>query len=131
MDAQEAERAGLVSRVVPADKLLEEALGVAAKIASYSLPVAMMIKESSTAPTRPLSEGRAVRAAPVPFAVRARRPEGRHGGLVEKRPAKFTGRQGGPGTPPGIHCPAASQPVYPRLRFSPTRPAGRVRMKSS
>jgi len=46
MDAQEAERAGLVSRVVPAEKLMEEALGVAAKIASYSLPVAMMIKES-------------------------------------------------------------------------------------
>jgi len=46
MDAQEAERAGLVSRVVPADKLMEEALAVAAKIASYSLPVVMMLKES-------------------------------------------------------------------------------------
>jgi enoyl-CoA hydratase len=46
LDAQEAERAGLVSRVVPLDKLMEEALGVAAKIASYSLPVAMMLKES-------------------------------------------------------------------------------------
>src|SRR5689334_8134302 len=46
MDAQEAERAGLVSRVVPADKLQEEALAVATKIASYSLPVVMMIKES-------------------------------------------------------------------------------------
>jgi enoyl-CoA hydratase len=46
MDAQEAERAGLVSRVVPADKLMEEALAVAQKVAGYSLPVAMMIKES-------------------------------------------------------------------------------------
>src|SRR6266850_2296121 len=46
MDAQEAERAGLVSRVVPLDKLMEEALAVAAKIAGYSLPVVMMIKES-------------------------------------------------------------------------------------
>src|SRR3954447_14414046 len=46
MDAQEAERAGLVSRVVPLDKLMDEALGVAAKIAGYSLPVVMMIKES-------------------------------------------------------------------------------------
>jgi enoyl-CoA hydratase len=46
MDAQEAERAGLVSRVVPLDKLQEEALGVAEKIAGYSLPVVMMIKES-------------------------------------------------------------------------------------
>ena len=46
MDAQEAERAGLVSRVVPLDKLMEEALGVAARIAAYSAPVAMMIKEA-------------------------------------------------------------------------------------
>jgi enoyl-CoA hydratase len=46
MDAQEAERAGLVSRVVPLDKLMEEALGVAEKIAGYSLPVVMMMKES-------------------------------------------------------------------------------------
>lgn len=46
MDAAEAERAGLVSRVVPLDKLLEEAMAVADKIAAYSLPVVMMIKES-------------------------------------------------------------------------------------
>ena len=46
MDAQEAERAGLVSRIVPNDKLMEEALAVAEKIAAYSLPVVMMIKES-------------------------------------------------------------------------------------
>ena len=46
MDAQEAERAGLVSRVVPPDKLMEEAKAVAEKIASYSLPVAMMAKEA-------------------------------------------------------------------------------------
>jgi len=46
MDAAEAERAGLVSRVVPADKLLDEALAAATAIASMSLPVAMMIKES-------------------------------------------------------------------------------------
>jgi enoyl-CoA hydratase len=46
MDAQEAERAGLVSRVVPLEKLMGEALAVAEKIAGYSLPVVMMIKES-------------------------------------------------------------------------------------
>ncbi|HTM61438.1 MAG TPA: enoyl-CoA hydratase [Burkholderiales bacterium] len=46
MDAQEAERAGLVSRVVPLEKLMEEVMAVAEKIASYSLPVVMMIKES-------------------------------------------------------------------------------------
>ena len=46
MDAAEAERAGLVSRVVPADKLLEEALAAATVIAAMSLPIVMMIKES-------------------------------------------------------------------------------------
>jgi enoyl-CoA hydratase len=46
MDAMEAERAGLVSRVVPADKLLDEAIAAAATIAGMSLPIAMMIKES-------------------------------------------------------------------------------------
>ena len=46
MDAREAERAGLVSRVVPAGKLMEEAIAVAEKVASYSLPVAMMAKEA-------------------------------------------------------------------------------------
>ncbi|MFC0667732.1 enoyl-CoA hydratase [Azotobacter chroococcum] len=46
MDAQEAERCGLVSRLVPADKLIEEALAAAAKIAQMSAPIAMMAKES-------------------------------------------------------------------------------------
>jgi enoyl-CoA hydratase len=46
MDAQEAERAGLVSRVVPADKLLEEALGIANTISEYPLAAVMMAKES-------------------------------------------------------------------------------------
>jgi len=46
MDAAEAERIGLVSRVVPADKLIEEALAAAETIAGFSLPVVMMIKES-------------------------------------------------------------------------------------
>lgn len=46
MDADEAERAGLVARVVPADKVLDEALSVAETISGFSLPVVMMIKES-------------------------------------------------------------------------------------
>jgi len=45
MDAEEAERAGLVARVVPAARLLDEALEAAAAIASYSLPSVMMAKE--------------------------------------------------------------------------------------
>lgn len=46
MDAQEAERAGLVSRVVPAERVVQEALEAAATIAEYSLPAVMMAKES-------------------------------------------------------------------------------------
>ncbi|AQV95716.1 enoyl-CoA hydratase [Cupriavidus necator] len=58
MDAAEAERAGLVSRVVPADKLLDEVLAAAETIAGFSLPVVMMIKESvNTAYETTLAEG--------------------------------------------------------------------------
>ena len=46
IDAQEAERAGLVARIIAADKLLEETLAAAATIAGFSSPVVMMIKES-------------------------------------------------------------------------------------
>jgi enoyl-CoA hydratase len=46
MDATEAERCGLVSRVVPAADLVEEALKAAAKIAEFSLPAVMMAKEA-------------------------------------------------------------------------------------
>ncbi len=46
MDAAEAERAGLVSRVVPAKKLMEEAMGAAAKIAEKSVLTAMAVKEA-------------------------------------------------------------------------------------
>lgn len=46
MDVQEAERAGLVSRIVPLDKLMEEALGAALVIASYSQISVMAAKES-------------------------------------------------------------------------------------
>ena len=46
MDAQEAERSGLVSRVVPLAELREEALKVAEKISQMSMPIVMMAKES-------------------------------------------------------------------------------------
>ncbi|PBB69565.1 enoyl-CoA hydratase [Mesorhizobium sp. WSM4312] len=46
MDAAEAERSGLVSRVVPAAELVEEAVKAAAKIADFSLPSVMMAKEA-------------------------------------------------------------------------------------
>ena len=58
MDAAEAERAGLVSRVVAPARLMSEAIDVATRIASMSQPVAMMIKECvNRAYESPLAEG--------------------------------------------------------------------------
>ncbi len=58
MDAQEAERSGLVSRVVSADRLLDEAIEAATVIAGMSLPIAIAAKESvNRAYESTLSEG--------------------------------------------------------------------------
>ena len=93
MDAQEAERAGLVARVVPADKLLEEALGVAATIASYSLASVLMAKEALVrAYEMPLSEGILFerRMFHALFATEDQK-EGM-AAFLEKRPADFRHR---------------------------------------
>lgn len=58
MDAYEAERCGLVTRVVPAGQLRKEALQVAKKIASFSQPVVQMVKEAvCAAENMPLEQG--------------------------------------------------------------------------
>jgi enoyl-CoA hydratase len=58
MDAAEAERAGLVSRVVPADQLIAEALKAAQVICGFGLPSVMMAKECvNRAFEGPLAEG--------------------------------------------------------------------------
>jgi len=58
MDATEAERSGLVSRVVPADRLMEEVMAAAEKIAAMSRPAAAMAKEAiNRAFETPLSDG--------------------------------------------------------------------------
>ena len=58
MDAAEAERAGLVSRVVPVKKLMEEAMAAAGKIAEKSMITTMVVKESvNRAFEVPLREG--------------------------------------------------------------------------
>ena len=58
MDAAEAERSGLVSRVVPADKLMAEVMAMAEKIAAMSRPAAEMAKSAiNRAFETPLSEG--------------------------------------------------------------------------
>ncbi len=58
MDAAEAERSGLVSRVVPLATLLDDAIATAGKIADLSMPIVMMAKESvNRAYETTLSEG--------------------------------------------------------------------------
>jgi enoyl-CoA hydratase len=93
MDAHEAERAGLVSRVVAADKLVDEAMAAAAVIAGYSLPSVMMAKEAiNRAYELPLSEGMLFerRLFHSLFAT-ADQKEGMSA-FAEKRAAKFSHR---------------------------------------
>src|ERR1700759_3266385 len=61
MDAAEAERSGLLSRAVPGEKLMEEAMGMASKTAAMSQPAAAMAKSAvNRAFEPPLAEGMAV-----------------------------------------------------------------------
>ena len=90
MDANEAERAGLVSRVVAADKLLDETMTAAKTIGEMSLPIVMMVKESINASFESsLSEGIHFerRLFHSTFATEDQK-EGM-AAFVEKRPAKF------------------------------------------
>ncbi len=93
MDAAEAERAGLVSRVVPADKMLDEALAAAAKIASQSpLALAMNKELVNAAFETTLATGVAMerRLFHSLFAFEDQK-EGM-AAFVGKRPANFTGK---------------------------------------
>ncbi len=93
MDAQEAERAGLVSRVVPADQLMIEAMSAAKTISEMSLPILMMVKESvNAAYETSLSEG--VRFERRLFHASFATEDQKEGmaAFLEKRPAKFNHR---------------------------------------
>ena len=93
IDAAEAERAGLVARVVPAADLLAEAMKTAETIASLSLPVVMMIKESvNRADETTLAEGmRFERRLFHSLFATADQKEGM-AAFVEKRTPKFENR---------------------------------------
>ena len=91
MDAQEAERSGLVARVVPAASLMDEVLKAAETIASMSLPAVMVAKEAiNRAFETTLAEGVLFerRVFHSLFATKDQK-EGM-AAFVEKRPAKFT-----------------------------------------
>ena len=91
IDAPEAERCGMVARIIAADKLLEETLAAAATIADFSRPVVMMIKESvNRAYESSLQEGLLFerRTFHATFAI-ADQKEGM-AAFVEKRKANFS-----------------------------------------
>jgi len=93
MNAEEAERAGLVSRIVPADKLLDEALAAAQTIANFSLPVVMMIKESvNRAYESGLSEGLLFERRVFHSAFALEDQKEGMAAFVEKRAANFKHR---------------------------------------
>ena len=90
MDAAEAERAGLVARIVPLQSLVEEAMKVAAAIAGMSLPSLLAAKEAvNCALETSLAEGiRFERRIFHSLFATADQKEGMHA-FVEKRPPKF------------------------------------------
>ncbi len=93
MDAHEAERAGLVARVVAPEQLLDEAMKAAASIAEKSLPVAMMVKESvNRAFEISLAEG--IRFERRLFHAVFASHDQKEGmaAFIEKRPPSFKGR---------------------------------------
>jgi enoyl-CoA hydratase len=93
MDAAEAERCGLVSRVVPLAELVDDAVATAAKIAAFSRPVTMMMKESvNRAFETSLAEGVRFerRFFHSTFALHDQK-EGM-AAFVEKRPPRFQNR---------------------------------------
>ena len=93
MDAEEAERSGLVSRVVAADRLVDEAVETAQKIAGMSRPIALMVKEAvDRSYEMSLSEG--VRFERRLFQATFGTADQSEGmaAFVEKRKPSFSGR---------------------------------------
>ena len=92
MDAAEAERAGLVSRVLPLAELEAEALKTAAVIADMSLPSVTLIKDAvNRAYETTLAEG-VHRTAPIPFQFRFEDKMEGMAAFVEKRAPDFKNR---------------------------------------
>jgi enoyl-CoA hydratase len=90
MDAQEAERAGLVSRIVPADKLMEEAMAAAVTITEMPRQVAMMVKDSvNRAYETNLSEGMKYERALFYSCFATEDQKEGMKAFLEKRPAVF------------------------------------------
>jgi len=93
MDAEEAERSGLVARVVPVAELLATATKAAEKIAGFSLPVTMMVKESvNRADEMTLNEGLRFERRMFHSLFASEDQKEGMGAFVEKRKAQFKHR---------------------------------------
>ena len=93
MDAREAEMAGLVARIVPADKLLEEAMLAATSIANKSLPIAMQIKDCiNSSQEMTLTQGGKFERRNFHAAFATQDQKEGMAAFVEKRPPRFTDR---------------------------------------
>jgi enoyl-CoA hydratase len=93
MDAAEAERSGLVARIVPYERLLDEAVEAAQRIASFSRPAVAMAKESvGRAFEQTLAEG--IRSERRLFHSLFATEDQKEGmaAFVEKRPPAFRNR---------------------------------------
>ena len=123
MDADEAERSGLVSRVVAADRLVDDAVETAQKIAGMSLPVALMVKEAvNRSYEMSLSEGVRFERRLFPGDLRHRRPERGHGGVRGEAKAELHGQVRIGSTPAASRRSAASPPLAP-ISVNPTGPS--------
>jgi enoyl-CoA hydratase len=90
MDANEAERSGLVSRVVPSEQLMTEVMSAAKTISEMSLPILMMVKESiNAAYETSLSEGIHLERRLFHSAFATEDQKEGMAAFIEKRPAKF------------------------------------------
>jgi len=93
MDAAEAERSGLVARVVPAVELMETAMKTAEAIAAMPLPAAMLVKEAiNRGYEMPLSEGLRMERRLFEAAFATEDQKEGMAAFLEKRPTKFKHR---------------------------------------
>ena len=93
MDADEAERAGLVSRIVAADSLVEEAINVAGQIAALSRPAVLMAKEAiNRAFESTLGEGLRFERRLFQAVLGTEDKKEGMAAFIEKRGAKFQNR---------------------------------------
>ena len=93
MDAEEAERSGLVSRIVPVAELIDEAVATATKIANLSQPIVMLAKESvNRAYETTLAEGINFERRVFHSTFSTEDQKEGMSAFTEKRPAKFKQR---------------------------------------